>query len=92
LNASKTSLHRPPYSAMNRQIARLAVLDSSRPVAPGRLQDAIRAALDDPSARLLFRGSSAAGWIDRDGSGVSPGETRSVTVFAYGSARRADPA
>jgi DNA-binding CsgD family transcriptional regulator len=66
-------------------------LDASNPLPPGHLQDAIRSALDDPAARLLFGRPHGIGWLDADGRPAAPHAGRSVTAVAPGSAIEHDP-
>ncbi len=68
-------------------------LDTS-PLPAGRLEHAVRSALGDPTARLLFRDAAGTTWVDSHGVAVTPAEGRSVTAFK-GPARAAlehDPA
>jgi DNA-binding CsgD family transcriptional regulator len=67
-------------------------LDASAPLAPGRLEAAIRDALHDPTARLLFRDPRRASWVDADGRTASASLPRSITPFARGAALEHDPA
>src|SRR5919197_556241 len=53
---------------------------------PGRLQEAIRAALDDPEARVLFRRPHNSGWLDIGGRAADPYPERSITTVAAGTA------
>src|SRR4051812_4128350 len=55
-------------------------LDTS-PLAPGQLEDAVRSALGDPDARLLFRDQGGTTWVDSHGKPTSPAEGRSITTF-----------
>ena len=55
-------------------------LDTS-PLAPGQLEDAVRSALGDPDARLLFRDQGGTTWVDSHGTPTSPVEGRSMTTF-----------
>jgi DNA-binding CsgD family transcriptional regulator len=55
-------------------------LDTS-PLPPGRLENAVRSALGDPDARLLFRDEAGTGWVDSHGAPASPAEARSITTF-----------
>jgi DNA-binding CsgD family transcriptional regulator len=55
-------------------------LDTS-PLPPGRLEQAVRSALGDPDARLLFRDDAGTTWIDSHGAPASPAAGRSITSF-----------
>jgi len=55
-------------------------LDTS-PLAPGQLEDAVRSALGDPDARLLFRDQAGTTWVDSNGAPTSPADGRSITTF-----------
>jgi DNA-binding CsgD family transcriptional regulator len=66
-------------------------LDASDPLEARGLQDAIRAALNDPGARLLFRRHAAGPWLAPDGRPASTDPERSITPVAAGSAIEHDP-
>jgi DNA-binding CsgD family transcriptional regulator len=66
-------------------------LDAFNPLVPGRLQDAIRRALHDPDARLLFAHPRTGAWLDGDGRSAAPRTDRSLTGVAPGSAIEHDP-
>jgi DNA-binding CsgD family transcriptional regulator len=72
------------------QLAR--ALDSSDLLVPGRLEEAIRTALGDPSARLLFTHPSTTDWVGTDGRPTAARPERSITRIASGSALEHDPA
>jgi len=56
------------------------------------LDAAIRTALRDPGARLLFRAPAAKGWLDADGRPATPRDSCSITLMNDGSALEHDPA
>jgi DNA-binding CsgD family transcriptional regulator len=66
-------------------------LDASNPLLPGRLEQAIRGALRDPDARLLFAHPRSRGWLAADGRLATPLPERSLTRVAPGSAIEHDP-
>jgi DNA-binding CsgD family transcriptional regulator len=66
-------------------------LDTSTPLVPGRLQDAIRDALHDPDARLLFAHPRTAAWLDSDGRPARARPDSSLTHVASGAAIEHDP-
>ena len=55
-------------------------LDTS-PMPPGRLEEAVRSALGDPDARLLFRDEAGTTWVDSHGAPTSRADGRSITTF-----------
>lgn len=60
---------------------RLALDLDGAPLPAGRLQEAVRSALGDADARLLFRDDAGGEWVDSQGLPVTPGEGRSITTF-----------
>jgi len=60
---------------------RLALDLDAAPLATGRLEQAVRSALGDPNARLLFRDDTGVGWVDSAGVPVTPTAGRSITTF-----------
>ena len=60
---------------------RLALDLDAGPLATGRLEQAVRSALGDPNARLLFRDDAGLAWVDSDGVPVLPAAGRSITTF-----------
>jgi DNA-binding CsgD family transcriptional regulator len=66
-------------------------LDASNTLVPGRLEDAIRGALADPDARLLFAHPRTGAWLDSGGRPAAPRTDRSLTGVAPGSAIEHDP-
>ena len=60
---------------------RLALDLDAAPLASGRLEQAVRAALGDENARLLFRAQDGTSWVDSDGQPVVPADGRSITTF-----------
>ena len=60
---------------------RLALDLDAAPLAAGRLEQAVRSALGDPDARLLFRDHAGTSWVDSNGVAVTPAEGRSITTF-----------
>jgi DNA-binding CsgD family transcriptional regulator len=62
------------------------VLQTSNPLVPGRLQEAIRTVLHDPEGRLLFAHPHKGGWLNIDGRPAVPRSDRSLTAVAPGAA------
>jgi DNA-binding CsgD family transcriptional regulator len=60
---------------------RLALDLDGAPLAAGRLEQAVRSALGDEDARLLFRAPDGASWVDSAGQKVTAAEGRSITTF-----------
>ena len=60
---------------------RLALDLDAAPLPAGRLEQAVRSALGDADARLLFRDHAGTSWVDSDGIAVTPAEGRSITPF-----------
>jgi DNA-binding CsgD family transcriptional regulator len=60
---------------------RLALDLDATPLAPGRLEQAVRSALGDQGARLLFRDRDGSSWVDSLGERVTPCDGRSITTF-----------
>jgi len=60
---------------------RLALDLDAAPLAPGRLERAVRAALGDENARLLFRDLDGTAWVDSAGQRVAASEGRSITTL-----------
>ncbi len=60
---------------------RLALDLDGAPLPAGRLEQAVRSALGDPDARLLFRDNAGTSWVDSQGVVVPPAEGRSITLF-----------
>jgi DNA-binding CsgD family transcriptional regulator len=67
-------------------------LESSDLPLPGRLEAAVRSALGDPTARLLFAHPATADWVGSDGRPTAARPGRSMTRIAPGSALEHDPA
>jgi DNA-binding CsgD family transcriptional regulator len=60
---------------------RLALDLDAAPLPAGRLEQAVRSALGDADARLLFRDHAGTSWVDSQGAAVTPAEGRSITSF-----------
>jgi DNA-binding CsgD family transcriptional regulator len=60
---------------------RLALDLDAAPLPAGRLEQAVRSALGDPDARLLFRDHAGTSWVDSQGVAVTPEQGRSITPF-----------
>jgi DNA-binding CsgD family transcriptional regulator len=60
---------------------RLALDLDAGPLPAGRLEQAVRSALGDPDARLLFRDHDGTSWVDLQGSNVTPAAGRTITAF-----------
>jgi DNA-binding CsgD family transcriptional regulator len=60
---------------------RLALDLDGAPLARGRLEDAVRTALSDEHARLLFRDEHGTAWVDSEGVPVTTAPGRSITTF-----------
>jgi DNA-binding CsgD family transcriptional regulator len=60
---------------------RLALDLDTSPLPAGRLEEAVRSALGDADARLLFRDDAGTSWVDSQGVVVTPAEGRSITPF-----------
>lgn len=60
---------------------RLALDLDTSPLPAGRLEHAVRSALGDADARLLFRDHAGTTWVDSRGAPATPAEGRSITTF-----------
>jgi len=60
---------------------KLALDLDAAPLPAGRLEHAVRSALGDADARLLFRDHPGTTWVDSQGSPVTPAAGRSITTF-----------